>query len=145
MKMLTKIACRTVGTIGVGKALYEAVNLSCLYGRNGAQNEQAKYLEKAYFDSRTIDSVSYTSNAVRQKAFDLRSRNPIPSFWGRVKGGFQGATYALSDNLGIIACSAAALLSKGLLAKIGAVGVGISAAYTVIRDGFGFGKQHPMN
>ena len=145
MRTITKIACRTMGTVGMGIALYDASRVASQFSRNGAQNEQAKYLEKAYFNSRNIDEVSYTSNNIREKTFDLRTKNPLPSLWGRVKGYCQGACYALGNNLFTVTCSACALLSKGILAKIGATGVGLSICYKIARDGFGLGKQHPMD
>ena len=143
--MITKIACRTVGTIGMGVALYEATQVSKLLSRNYSVKEQSKYLEKAYFDSRTIDSVSYTANDIRSKAFDLRTKNPLPSLWGKIKGVISGALYGLGDQLPTVACSTLAILGKGLGAKIGAVGVVAVQGYNVIRNAFGLGKHHPMD
>lgn len=145
MRTLSKIACRTTGTIGMGVALYEAYRVGKQFAKNGAQNSQAKYLEKAYYNSRTIDKVSYTSNSIRQKTFDLRTKNPLPAIWGKIKGGFEGATYGLGENLFTVACSSCAILSKGFLAKIGAIGLGLKLCYEIARSGFGLGKEHPMN
>ena len=145
MRMLTKIACRTVGTIGMGVSLYNATRVGCQFSRNEAQRVQGKYLEKAYYDSRTLDDVSYSSNKIRQKTFDLRTKNPLPALWGKVKGWTQGALYSLGNSLPLVACSALALISKGALAKIGAVGVALGACYSIARNGFGLGKQHPMD
>lgn len=144
MRTITKIACRTMGIAGMGLALYDATRVASQFSRNGAQKEQAKYLEGAYFDSRGIDTVSYNSNNIRKKTFDLRTNNPLPSLWGRVKGGFEGAIYSLGNSLFTVSCSALALLSKGFLAKVGAVGVGLGICYKIAREGFGLGKQHPM-
>jgi len=144
MRTITKIACRAMGTVGMGIALYDASRVASQFSKNGAQNQQAKYLEKAYFNTRGIDNVSYNSNNIRQKTFDLRSKNPIPSFWGRIKGGTEGALYSLGTNLFTVACSSLAILSKGVLAKVGAIGVGLGICYNIARNGFGLGKQHPM-
>lgn len=143
--MLTKIACRTIGTIGMGMSLYNAARVGNQFSRNEAQRIQGEYLERAYFDSRTIDNVSFTDNAIRQKTFDLRSKNPFPAIWGRIKGWSQGTVKALGDSLPVVACSALALVSKGLFAKVGAIGVALCACYSIARNGFGLGKQHPMN
>lgn len=145
MRTITKIACRTVGVVGMGIALYDASCVAKQFSKNGAQNQQAKYLENAYFNSRNIDSVSYSSNAIREKTFDLRSKNPLPSLWGRLKGATLGTIDSLGNNLPTVACSALALLSKGIFAKIGAVGVGLGICYNIARNGFGLGKQHPMD
>lgn len=145
MKLATKIVCRTLGTAGMGIALYDAVNVANQYSKNGAQKESAKYLEKAYFDSRTTDTVSYSNKAIQEKVFDLRAKNPLPSIWGRIKGASQGTLYSLGNSLFVIASSAMALLGKGAFAKAGAIGVALSACYNVLRSGFGLGKHHPMD
>ncbi len=144
MKTLTKIACRTIGTVGIGLALYDASRVAARFSKNQSEIEQAKYLEKSYFNSRTIENDSYVSNSMRKKAFDLRVKDPIPSLWGRIKGYAQGAMYSLGNSLFTVACSALALLSKGVFAKIGAAGVALGFAYDFLRNGFGLGKQHPM-
>ena len=145
MRMITKIACRTIGTAGMGIALYNATRVGSQFSRNEAQRTQAKYLEKAYFNSRTIDDVSYTNNNIRKKTFDLRTRNPLPALWGKIKGWTQGALYSLGNSLPLVACSALALVSKGVLAELGAIGVGAGLCYNIARNGFGLGKQNPMN
>ena len=134
-----------MGTVGMGIALYDASRVASQFSRNGAQNTQARYLENAYFNSRGIDDVSYSANNIRQKTFDLRTKNPLPALWGRVKGYCEGATHSLGSNLPIVACSALALVSKGILAKIGAAGVGLALCFNIARNGFGLRKQHPMN
>ena len=144
MRMITKIACRTAGAVGMGLAVYDATQVAKQYSRNGAQLEESKFLEKAYFNSRTTNTTSFVSNDLRKKTFDLRMKNPLPSMYGRIKGAFLGATEALGNNLFTVACSALALLSKGLLAKIGAVGVLLGIGYDIASNGFGFGKQNPM-
>jgi len=144
MKMITKIACRTVGALGMGLAVYDATKVAKQYSRNCALKEESKFLEKAYFSSRTTNTTSFVSNDLRKKTFDLRSKNPIPALWGRAKGACQGTFEALSNNLFTVACSAFALLSKGLLAKIGAIGAILGVGYDIASNGFGLGKQSPM-
>lgn len=145
MKLAAKIACRTIGTAGMGIALYDACNVANQFSKNGAQKESAKYLEKAYFNSRTIDTVSYSNKIIQDKVFDYRTRNPLPSIWGRIKGGAEGTLYSLGNSLFLVASSALALVSKNVFAKIGAAGAALTACYNVLRSGYGIGKQHPMD
>ena len=145
MNTITKIACRTIGAAGIGIPLYNAMRVGNQFARNEAQRTQGKYLEKAYFDSRTIDTVSYSSNKVRQKVFDLETKNPLPTLWGKIKGWTNGTLSSLGDSLPTIICASMAILSKGFFAKVGAVGVALSAAYSIARNGFGLGKYHPMD
>ena len=144
MRMITKIACRTVGAVGMGLAAYDAYKIGKQFSRNTAQQQESKYLEKAYFGSRTTNTTSFVSNDLRKKTFELRTQNPLPAFWGRIKGACKGAFEGLGNNLFTVACSAFALLSKGLLAKIGAIGVLLGIGYNIASNGFGLGKQNPM-
>lgn len=145
MKTITKIACRTMGVIGMSIAAYDATKAANQISREQAEYIEAKYLEKAYFDAKTIDIYSHSSNALRKKTFDLRTINPIPAFYGRIKGWIEGFLKNLGYHLPTVACAALALLSKGTLAKVGGIGVALGVCYDIARNGFGLGKQHPMN
>lgn len=144
MNLAGKIACRTIGTAGIGIALYDASSVCRQFARNYAEKEQSEYLEKAYYNSRTTDTVSFSDNFIRKKTFDLRSRNPLPGFWGNIKGGSKGIFYSLGNNLPTVLCSALALTCKGTIAKAGAIGTGLSLCWSVLRNGYGAGKQNPI-
>ena len=144
MRILTKIACRTVGAIGMGLAIYDTARLSKHTAKARSRMSQADYLEKAYFNSRTLDDESYISNGIRKKTFDLRIKNPLASIWGSIKGGVEGALYAMGNNLMLISSSALAILSKGRLAIVGTIGIGLRFLYDILHNGYGIGKNHPM-
>ena len=145
MNFVTKVACRTVGTAGMGLALYDAYSVGKHFAKSGAETETSNYMEKIYRNSRTTDSVSYTSNVIRKETFDLMSRNPLPTLWGKTKGGCYGFLYGLSTNIVTVASSAIALTAKGGLAKLGTVGAITSVLYKIARDGLGLGKETPMD
>lgn len=145
MRQITKIACRTLGVGGILLSCYDAAKVSKYYANVGAEHAQERHMEKAYFSSRTTDKMSYTSNAVREKAFEVRSRNPLPAAFGKVKGGFQGFAYGIVNSLPLLICSAMALLGKNIVAKTGVIGMGAIALWKILRDGFGVGKNNPMN
>lgn len=145
MVSLGSVVCKTIGVAGMGMALYDGVNVSKAMARKQAQYVTANWLENAYYDSRTLDHISSSSNAMRKKVFDLRTANPIPPLVGKVKGGVKGFFYGLGVNLPAILCGSIAILAKGTMAKLGAAGVALSVLYKIARDGFGLGKQHPMN
>ena len=138
------IACRTVGTIGMGMALYDTVQGCKAAARHGAHTTTANYLEKSYFNARTIDNISTNQNNIRAKTFDLKTKNPLTTLWGKFRGGVKGIIYTLGNNLPLVACSALAILGKNISAKIGAVGIGCCLVYNIARNGFGLGKEHPM-
>lgn len=128
----------------MGVALYDATKVAGLFSRNKAQVQHANYLEDVYYNSRTLDTVSYSSNGIRKTTANVMEKNPLPRIWGRIKGAFQGATYSLGHNLLAIACASLALVSKGKLAIVGAAGLGLGACYKIAREGLGVGKTHPM-
>lgn len=144
MNTLTKIACRTAGGIGSALVLYDAFKVGKQYSKIRSEQTQADFLEKTYFDSRTIENSSYSENSIRKKVFDLRAKNPIPALWGKIKGAVEGALLATGDQLPMVACSALALINKGKWAKWGAIGTAICFCYNIARNGFGLGKNHPL-
>jgi len=144
MKLIGKIACKTLGVAGMAAACYDAAKISKQYSVVGSDQAQENYLQKVYYNSRTLEDVSYTSNALRAKTFELRSKSPIPSIYGKAKGGFQGLMYGLANSLPLVLCSSFAILGKNFLAKLGAFGIGGIAIYKLMRDGFGVGKNNPM-
>lgn len=144
MKTITKIACRTIGTLGMGYALYDAAKVAKQFSRNEAQYQEAKHLERIYANTRTVDSVSFTDSALQKKVSDARMKNPLYSSWGTVKGGVNGFLYGMGNHIFTVACSALALLSKGVMAKIGTAGVVLGACVNIARNGFGVGKNPPV-
>lgn len=145
MNLVGKILCRTAGAVGMGLALHDAGKVGALYARNGGQYEQSKYLERRYYDSRTTDHVSYRDSRIGEKVFDLTTKNPLPSVWGKTRGAIGGFLYGMGNSLPMIVCSAMALLCKNIGAKIGVAGLALGICYKILREGFGVGKQHPMN
>ena len=145
MVSVGKIVCKAVGVTGMGLALFDAVSASKAASRRTAHARQADYLEKSYFNARTIDNISTNSNKIREKTFDLETWNPLPSFFGKIKGGIKGFFYSLAVNMPLVVTSCLAFASKGVMSTIGAVGVGLTLAYNIARNGFGLGKKHPMS
>jgi len=145
MNMVTKVACRSAGTLGMGVALYEAVRVGGHFSKTESEDVQSRYIANAMYNSRTLDNMSYTSNSIREKTFNLRTKNPLPAIYGRVKGAIEGFLYGLGNTLPLIACSALAILGKNTLAKTGVVGLGCCLLYKIARDGYGLGKNNPMN
>lgn len=145
MVSIGKIACKTIGVAGMGMALFDATQASKVVSRHTAHANQANYLEKSYYNARTIDNISANSNKLRAKTFDLETWNPLPAFFGKIKGGVKGFVYSLAVGMPLIVSSAFAIASKGFMSKVGAAGVALSLAYNIARNGFGLGKEHPMS
>ncbi|MBE7703686.1 MAG: hypothetical protein E7Z89_06525 [Cyanobacteria bacterium SIG28] len=144
MVKLGLIASRAVGVAGIGLGLYDSIQTSKISARKQAHKTTADWLENVYFSSRTTDNVSSVSNDLRAKTFDMRTKNPIPTMYGKAKGAVNGMLYGLGVNLPIILCSSLALIGKNTVAKCGAIGAALCVAYDIARNGFGLGKQNPM-
>lgn len=144
MNIASKIACRTIGTLGMSACLYDAFKVGGHYSRSFAEDNQANYLEKLYFNSRTTNSVSYLSNEMRKGTANFLSKSPIPTLWGKIKGGIYGFLSGLGTWLPAIGCSALALTGKGRWAKAGTAGTALCFLYSAVTNGLGIGKQHPM-
>lgn len=145
MKIVPKIICRTVGAAGIGAAVYDAAKIAGQFSKIGGEEANEKYLEKVYYDSRTTDNVSYNENLLREKTFQVRSKLVLPALIGKIKGGVKGFMYGLGNYLPVVICSTLALTCKNWAAKAGAIGVGAAAIFSILRNGFGVGKEHPMN
>jgi len=144
MNIAAKIACRSIGAVGLGIALYDSAKIAKQFADIGSEHTQEEYLENAYFNARTTDKVSFSNNALREKTFELRSKNPIPSIYGKIKGGFQGLMYGLGNYLPVVICSTLALACKNIGAKAGAIGIGAGFVYKILQNGYGLGKNNPM-
>ena len=145
MNLAGKIVCKSLGVAGLVAAGYDAGKISKQFAEIGSDHAQEHYMEKVYYSSRTLDKVSYTDNALREKTFELRSKSPFPGIFGKIKGGFQGFMYGLANALPLVICSSLAILGKNFLSKAGAIGIGAVAIYKVLREGFGLGKNNPMH
>lgn len=145
MRTVTKIACRTIGVVGMAMACADSAKVAKQFSSIGSDHAQERYLEKVYYSTRTIDKVSPASNALREKGYDLRSKNPLPSVGGKIHGGFQGFMYGMANFLPVIACSSLAILGKNILAKIGAFGVAGLMVFNILHNSFGVGKNNPMD
>ena len=144
MVSVGQVVSKTVGIAGIGVAMFDAARCSKMMGRHQAEVSTANWLENAYYNSRTLDNISASSNMLRKKTFDIKSNSPIPALIGKTKGTVAGFLYGLGINLPTILCSAVAILTKGTVSKVAAAGVALTVLYKIVRDGFGLGKQHPM-
>ena len=145
MVTVAPIVCKTIGAAGMGAALYDTVKVSKHFAAARKEDAAAEYYQKLYANTRTLDNLSYVSNAIREKTADIREKSPLPAIWGNITGGVKGALYTLCNWLPAASCAALALLAKGTLSKIGAAGVVLTLIYNVARNGFGLGKNNPMD
>lgn len=145
MRIVTKALCKALGGAGLGVAVYDACKISKMYSHIGSEHAEEEYLQDVYYSSRTTDKISYTDNEISKKAFNIRSKLPLHGLIGKIKGFFKGFMYGLGNHLPLVALSALAIVGKNWLSKAGAIGVGLLAVYKILKEGFGLGKNNPMD
>lgn len=145
MGIVSNIICKTAGIAGMGAVLYDAYTVGSEQSYRTSQKYTADRFEKIVSAQRTLTDESHVASAMQNKIADLRMSNPLIPFWGRVKGFFEGSLESLGNNIIPVACASLALLTKGFLSKAGAAGLGGCALYAILNEGFGIGKNTPID
>ena len=107
--------------------------------------ENADHFEKVHASTRTLSGESSVNSAMQKKIAEMRMDNPLFSIMGNIKGFTKGFLNTLGNNLIPVAFSSLALATKGTMSKIGAWGVAGYGLFTVLKEGFGLGKNTPVD
>lgn len=145
MGMVSNIVCKTVGVAGMSAVLYDSYSVAKKNANRVAQTDNADHFEKVHASTRTLSGESSVNRAMQKKVAEMRMDNPLFSIMGNVKGFTKGFLNTLGNNLVPVAFSALALATKGTMSKIGAWGVAGYGLFTVAKEGFGLGKQTPVD
>ena len=143
MNFVGKVICKTVGVAGLGVVMSDTVKGCKKFADRQADVYEAEHMQKIHDQTRTLDSESDFTSVIAKKTSDFRANRPFAKIKGNFKGGFVGTIYSLGLHLPVLACSALALICKGKASAIGAIGVGVSFLYEVLRSGFGMFKTNP--
>ena len=145
MGMVSNIVCKTVGIAGMSAVLYDSYSVAKKNSSRVAQMDNADHFEKVHTSTRTLSGESSVNSAMQKKVAEMRMDNPLFSIMGNIKGFAKGFLNTLGNNLIPVAFSALALATKGTMSKIGAWGVAGYGLFTIAKEGFGLGKQTPMD
>ena len=145
MKTLAKIACRTAGIAGMSAIVYDAWSVGKENSRKISQLETADHFIRVHDSTRTLSFENPTKNMIQEKVKDFRMDSPIFPVWGKIKGFVHDTLESLADNIIPAVLSSFALAGKGFAAKLGAWGLAGYGVYTIMKEGFGFGKPSPMD
>ena len=145
MGIVSKVVCKTVGLAGLSAVVYDAYAVGKHHAASSSTSQSADSYEHIISSNRTTTSESPVTNAIQNKVSDLRMNNPIIPAYGKVKGFIKGSLESLGDNIIMVGCTTLAMAGKGFFAKLGAWGVAGCGLYTVLREGFGFGKQSAVD
>lgn len=143
--MVSNIVCKTVGIAGMSAVLYDSYSVAKKNSSRVAQMDNADHFEKVHTSTRTLSGESSVNSAMQKKIAEMRMDNPLFSIMGNIKGFAKGFLNTLGNNLIPVAFSALALATKGTMSKIGAWGVAGYGLFTIAKEGFGLGKQTPMD
>ena len=144
MGIVSTVVCKTVGVAGMSAVLYDAFALGKANSSRYTQALDADHFEKVHASTRGLDSESQVGSAVQNKVAELRMNNPLIKIFGKTKGFISGALNSLGNNIIPVGFASLALAAKGTFSKIGAWGLAGCAVYSVLREGFGFGKNTPV-
>lgn len=145
MGMVSNIVCKTVGIAGMSAVLYDSYSVAKKNTGRVSQMENADHFEKVYTSTRTLNGESSVNRAMQKKVAEMRMDNPLFSIMGSVKGFTKGFLNTLGNNLLTVAFSGLALATKGTLSKIGAWGTVACGLLTIAKEGFGLGKNTPVD
>lgn len=145
MGTFANIVCKTAGIAGMSLAVYDAYSLAKANSKRQSQMVTANYLQRVHAGTRTLNTESQVNNAIQNKVASFRTDNSIVPVYGTVKGFISGFISSLGDNIIPVSLSSLALAAKGTLAKVGAWGLAAYGLLTVAREGFGLGKNTPMD
>lgn len=145
MGTFANIVCKTVGAAGMSLAVYDAYSVGKATSSRTSQKVMAEHLTDVYTSERTLTTESPVNKALQSKVSKMRSNNALIPMAGKVKGFVGGTLNSLADNIIPVACATLAITTKGLCSKLGALGVAGWGVLTVLKEGFGVGKQTPMN
>ena len=145
MKLIPKIICKTIGVAGVSSILYDAYNVGRAVCINTGQSVSADTFESIVSAERTTSEVSPVTSTMQKELSKLRMDNPIVPAYGRVKGFIKGSFISLGNNLVPTIFSVMALAGKNAWSKIGAWGLAGFGLYKVVKEGFGIGKNTPID
>ena len=129
----------------MGAVLYDAFTIGKEQSFRTSQKISADFFESTIAAQRTQTNESHVTNAMQNKIADLRLANPLIPMIGRVKGFFEGVLESLGNNIIPVIFTTTALLTKGFMSKLGAWGLVGCAVYTILKEGFGIGKNTPMD
>ena len=145
MGWMAKIACKTIGIAGVSAVLYDAYATGRHHAMSGGQMQNADTFEYIVSANRTTSEQSHVTGAMQKKLSEMRMDNPIIPAYGKAKGFVSGFFDSMGNNLVPTIFSVMALAGKRGWAKIGAWGLAGFGLYKVIKEGFGVGKNTPVD
>ena len=145
MVNFSNIVSKTVGVTGMSLVFYDAYKNGKSKSKKMEQSITADYMTDIFDASRTSSKNSRATVAMQEKVKDLRMNNFIVPMYGKIKGFIKGFITTLGDNIIPVTFASLAIASKGKLSKLGAIGVATCGVISVLKDGFGVGKETPMS
>ncbi len=145
MGIVSTIVCKTAGIAGMSAVVYDAFSVGRASSSRISQQVTADHFERVHTSRRTLSTESPVNGAIQGKIADMRENNPIIPIYGKVKGFCSGVLNSLGNNLLPVSFAALALTTKGFFSKLGAAGLAACGLLTVLKEGFGLGKQTPMD
>ena len=133
------ILAKTAGIAGLGMVAYDAHVIGRLNADVYASERDAS--ATSHYVNNTLYSTNMSSiqDGIKQKALDMQLDQGWRRFFNSGIGYVKGFTSMLTEHVVPFGLGLATLLTKGKASKICAGGLGIYAAYELVRNFFGLG------
>ncbi|MBE7712631.1 MAG: hypothetical protein E7Z87_02680 [Cyanobacteria bacterium SIG26] len=135
----SQIIAKTAGLAGLGLVAYDAHHIGKVNADLYASHRDAVATDYYVNNSMYSTNMSKVQDGIKTKALEMQLNQGWRRFFNTGIGYIKGFGSMIVEHIIPVGLSVAALLTKGKASKICAGGLGIYAAYEVIRNFFGFG------
>lgn len=135
----SNIIAKAAGAAGLAMVAYDAHVIGRITADTYASERDAAATSFYVNNSMYSTNMSAIQDGIKQKALDMQLNQGWRRFFNTGIGYVKGFTSMLTEHVVPLGLGLATLLTKGKASKICAGGLGIYAAYELIRNFFGIG------
>ena len=139
------VLVKGAGAAAIGVVGYDAHVIGRLQADSYAKRKDANACMARVSNAQYLSSPSQTTANLKDKVTDLEMDSNIRHFVNSAAGYFKGAGSMLIDGVVPLALGIGAVVTKGLPAKISAIGIGCYAGLKLFKDVLGFGHYNDLN
>lgn len=133
------------GAAAIGVVGYDAHVIGRLQADSYSKRKDADACMARVSNAEYLSSPSQTTANLKDKVTNLEMDSNIRHFVNSAVGYFKGAGSMLIDSVVPLALGIGAVVTKGLSAKISAIGIGAYAGLKLFKDVLGFGHYNDLN
>ncbi|MBQ3311300.1 hypothetical protein IJG72_04410 [bacterium] len=147
--LLTTGLAKSVGVAGVATVLYDVHKTGQLESGAKRRNAIAESALDTYLDTSQLNGTRYSMNRMQNFVLgkELKGNifNGTREFYNSTLGYMQGVAQSLAFNVIPLGLSCVALIKKGALSKLSALGLAIYGGIDIAKNAFGLGQTHRLS